>query len=65
MLVSYLIGCPTYKDQQTADLVKGYMNYIVSPEGQQAAAQAAGSAPLSSDLSSKAKKIIDSISAQS
>ena len=51
MLVSYLIGCETYSDASTADMVKGYLTYIVSSEGQQAAADAAGSAPLDSSLS--------------
>lgn len=64
VLISYLIGCPTYKDQGTADAVKAYMGYIVSSQGQQAAAQAAGSAPLPSSLSSKAAAIVDKISAQ-
>lgn len=61
VLVSYMILCDTYKDQATADLVKGYANYVVSPEGQKAAAEAAGSAPLSSGLSADAKKSIDAI----
>ncbi|HEU5043787.1 MAG TPA: phosphate ABC transporter substrate-binding protein PstS [Nocardioidaceae bacterium] len=54
VLVSYLIGCPTYGDANTAKLVKGYLTYIVSPQGQQVAAQVAGSAPLPSNLSQQA-----------
>ena len=38
VLLSYLIACQTYEDQAEADLVKGYLSYIVSDEGQQAAA---------------------------
>ena len=38
MLVSYLLACPTYDDSATADMVKGYLTYVVSSEGQQAAA---------------------------
>ncbi len=64
VLVSYLIGCPTYSDSSTADLVKGYMTYIVSPKGQQAAAAAAGSAPLSSSLSDKATAVVGKIAAK-
>ena len=65
VLVSYLIGCPSYKDQKTADLVKNYFNYVVSPAGQKAAASTAGSAPMSSSLSAKAKSIVGQISAKS
>ena len=63
VLVSYAIASPTYKDQKTADLVKGYLGWVVSQEGQQAAAKTAGSAPLSSALSKKASEQINQISA--
>jgi phosphate transport system substrate-binding protein len=46
LLVSYLMGCTKYDDTSTTDLVKEYFNYIISDEGQQAAAQNAGSAPI-------------------
>ena len=46
VLASYLIACPTYDDQAKADLVKGFLTYVLSEEGQQAAADEAGSAPL-------------------
>ncbi len=62
MLVSYLIGCETYSDSSTADMVKGYLTYIVSSDGQQAAADAAGSAPLDSSVSAKATSIVSKIS---
>ncbi len=65
VLISYLIGCPTYKDQATADLVKGYLSYIVSSEGQQAAAKTAGSAPLPDSLSQQATSIVGKVSAKS
>jgi phosphate transport system substrate-binding protein len=65
MLVSYLIGCETYSDASTADMVKGYLTYIVSSQGQQAAADAAGSAPLDSSLSKKATSIVSKISSGS
>jgi phosphate transport system substrate-binding protein len=63
MLVSYLIGCEKYSDSATADMVKGYLTYIVSSQGQQDAAAAAGSAPLDSGLSQKATSIVSKISA--
>jgi phosphate transport system substrate-binding protein len=49
-LVSYLIACEQYDDAETAELVREYFSYVVSAEGQEAAAEAAGSAPLSESL---------------
>ena len=46
-LVSYHIVCLQYSDQAKADLVKSFMAYVGSEAGQEAAAEAAGSAPLS------------------
>ena len=65
MLASYLLACPTYSDAATADMVKGYLTYVVSSEGQQAAADAAGSAPLDPSLSQKATSIVSKISSGS
>jgi phosphate transport system substrate-binding protein len=62
-LASYLIACPTY-DKAKADLVKGFLTYIVSTKGQQDAATNAGSAPLPASLQSKAATIINSITAK-
>jgi phosphate transport system substrate-binding protein len=45
-LVSYAIACTKYPDATKSALVKAYLGYVISPEGQQAAQQAAGSAPL-------------------
>lgn len=63
VLVSYHVGCITYEDQETADLVKDFMSYVISEEGQQAAADAAGSAPISDGLREQAQSAIDAISA--
>lgn len=49
-LVSYAIACETYEDTETADLVRAYFEYITSADGQDVAADAAGSAPLSESL---------------
>jgi phosphate transport system substrate-binding protein len=65
MLVSYLLACQSYSDAETADTVKGFLAYVVSSDGQQAAADAAGSAPLDSSLSDKATQIISKISSGS
>jgi phosphate transport system substrate-binding protein len=61
VLVSYQIFCSKYDSQSTADLVKAFETYIVSSEGQQAAASAAGSAPLTDALSKQAQTAIDTI----
>lgn len=60
-LVSYQIVCLDYDDQETADLVKGFMEYISSEEGQQAAAAEAGSAPISDELRSQLSEAIAEI----
>jgi phosphate transport system substrate-binding protein len=64
MLTSYLIACQTYDKAADADLVKGYLSYVVSEEGQQAAADQAGSAPLDSSLQQEAAGIVDKIAAK-
>ncbi len=63
VLVSYHIGCVTYDDQNEADLVSAFMGYVISEEGQQAAADAAGSAPISDALREQAQGAVDAISA--
>ncbi|HEU4511483.1 MAG TPA: phosphate ABC transporter substrate-binding protein PstS [Nocardioidaceae bacterium] len=62
VLTSYLIACQTYPDEETAELVKGYLSYVVGEEGQQAAAESAGSAPLSPSIQETALDIIEEIS---
>ena len=64
LLASYLIACQTYGDATEAELVKGFLSYIVSEEGQQAAAEQAGAAPLDASLAERATGIIDAISAK-
>jgi len=63
-LASYVIACPTYSDKNKADLVKGYLTYLLGNDGQAAAAKAAGSAPLPSKLSTDAVAIADKIAAK-
>lgn len=63
VLVSYQLACTTYEDPETAELVKAFFGYIASEEGQQAAAEAAGSAPASSTLLEQANQAIEAISA--
>jgi phosphate transport system substrate-binding protein len=63
VLVSYHVGCVTYDEQETADLVADFMGYVISEEGQQAAAEAAGSAPISDTLREQAQTAVDAITA--
>ncbi|WP_298888437.1 phosphate ABC transporter substrate-binding protein PstS [uncultured Serinicoccus sp.] len=61
VLVSYHIACTAYDDPERANLVKDVLTYVVSEEGQQAAAEAAGSAPISEDTRQRAMDLIDTI----
>jgi phosphate transport system substrate-binding protein len=63
VLVSYHIGCVEYDDQAKADIVKAFEAYVISEEGQKAAADAAGSSPISSDLRDQAQTAVDAITA--
>ncbi|MBU4335110.1 MAG: phosphate ABC transporter substrate-binding protein PstS [Actinobacteria bacterium] len=64
ILVSYLAVCDTYATAADADLVKGYASYAVSADGQDQAATAAGSAPISDTLRTDVQAAIDSITAK-
>ncbi|MET3450586.1 MULTISPECIES: phosphate ABC transporter substrate-binding protein PstS [Curtobacterium] len=61
VLVSYAIACQEYKDADKGELVKGYLDYVVSKDAQDAAAKEAKSAALSTDLAEKAAKAVASI----
>jgi phosphate transport system substrate-binding protein len=60
VLISYLIGCETYEDSEQAALVKAYFEYIAT-DGQEVAAEAAGSAPISDTLSERVAAAIELI----
>ena len=61
ILVSYLVVCNTYDSQEKVDLVKGFATYAVGAEGQDSAATAAGSAPISDTLRTDVQASIDAI----
>ncbi|WP_199582613.1 phosphate ABC transporter substrate-binding protein PstS [Blastococcus sp. TF02-9] len=63
VLVSYHIGCIGYDDQETADNVKAFMNYVISEDGQAAAAENAGNAEISDSLREQAQGAVDAITA--
>ncbi|HHV22903.1 MAG TPA: phosphate ABC transporter substrate-binding protein PstS [Propionibacterium sp.] len=61
VLVAYAIVCEDYADDNEAALVKDYIGYITSEQGQKDAEEAAGSSPLASELADKVKAAVDSI----
>jgi phosphate transport system substrate-binding protein len=63
VLVSYHIGCIQYDDQAAADNVRAFMEYVVSEDGQQAAAENAGNAPISETLREQAQPAVEAITA--
>lgn len=65
VLVSYHIGCVNNDDATQADLLKGFLGYVISEDGQKAAASAAGSAPLSDKLREQAQTAVDAITSGS
>ena len=64
ILVSYQLVCSTYSDQDMVDVVKAWATYVISEDGQNAAAQTAGSAPITDKLRDEAQAAIDSITAK-
>jgi len=62
VLTSYLLACQKYDDAAEAALVKAFLTYVVSDEGQTQAQDEAGSAPLSDALQEEAAGVVESIS---
>ena len=60
-LVSYHIVCLDYPTQEEADLVKAFMTYIGSAEGQATSSEFAGSAPISDEFRQRLAVAIDAI----
>jgi phosphate transport system substrate-binding protein len=61
ILVSSMIACTKYGSADEAGVVKAYLEYAISPEGQELAAEQAGSAPLSDKLRKKFMPAIEAI----
>ena len=61
VLVSYHVFCSSYPDATTVELIKKFGTYVVSPEGQLAAAESAKSSPISAQLSERATDAIATI----
>ncbi|GLB66700.1 phosphate ABC transporter substrate-binding protein PstS [Arthrobacter mangrovi] len=62
LLVSYHVYCSSYEDAHRVELAKTFAKYVLSQEGQAAAAESAKSAPLSERLSAQAIETVDRIS---
>src|SRR3712207_7726560 len=52
-------SCIEYDDQETADNVKAFMEYVISEDGQQTAADNAGNAPISDTLREQAQSAVE------
>ena len=63
VLISYTLACPTYADAAQAELVSAFLTYVASEQGQQDAADAAGSAPISDGLREQVTPLVEGISA--
>jgi phosphate transport system substrate-binding protein len=61
VLTSYVMACTQYDDEADAANVKGYLSYLISPEGQKTAADNAGSAPVPEELETKIEAAIETI----
>ncbi|QTX03968.1 phosphate ABC transporter substrate-binding protein PstS [Agromyces archimandritae] len=61
VLVSYLVACSEYAEPDNVELVTEYLSYLASEDGQAAAAESAGSAPISDTLRERIVTAIDTI----
>ena len=61
ILVSYLVDHQKYDDPDIAATVKAYFQLMASEEGQRAAGEAAGCAPISEELRAKVNAAIETI----
>ncbi|WP_141923034.1 phosphate ABC transporter substrate-binding protein PstS [Haloactinospora alba] len=62
VLVSYEIACLDYSDADQARRLTSFLSYVISDEGQAAASQEAGSAPLPDDIQSDLQSTLEAIS---
>ncbi|WP_173922901.1 phosphate ABC transporter substrate-binding protein PstS [Agromyces sp. Marseille-P2726] len=61
VLVSYVIACREYRDENEGELVRGFLEWVSSEEGQDAAAEDAGSAPISPALRDRVQAVVADI----
>ncbi|MDJ0350649.1 phosphate ABC transporter substrate-binding protein PstS [Cryobacterium sp. PH29-G1] len=61
VLVSYAIVCNEYADAAQGELVKAYIEFIASAEGQTVAEEAAGVAPLTTELEADVAAVLATV----
>lgn len=61
VLISYIVVCSKYEDAAQGELVKAYVSYLASADGQKVAADEAGSAPISDALRTEVDAAVKSI----
>lgn len=61
VLVSYAVACRSYEDAAEAELTRAFLGHAASNAGQQAAADAAGAAPLPPGLRADVQAVVDDI----
>lgn len=64
VLVSYALACSEYEDPEVAATVKAYLEHATSAPGQEAASEAAGSAPLSRTAAQNASDALAEIATE-
>lgn len=64
ILVSYLVACPGYPSAEEAKVVSDFFGYIASADGQAAAAETAGAAPLPAEFADKVATAAASLAAK-
>ncbi|WP_022869968.1 phosphate ABC transporter substrate-binding protein PstS [Yaniella halotolerans] len=62
VMISYHIFCDEYDDENMVEQVKAFGNYVISEDGQAAAEESAGSAPISDTIRDEATERIEAIS---
>jgi phosphate transport system substrate-binding protein len=65
VLVSSLMACTSYGSASEGDIVRAYVEYVVGAEGQEVAAENAGSAPLSESLREEILPAVEAIGSES
>ncbi|GAB3481782.1 phosphate ABC transporter substrate-binding protein PstS [Nocardiopsis coralliicola] len=63
VLVSYQVACLEYGDAAEGQRVADFLSYLISPEGQEAASEETGSAPLPEDIREGLQETVDQIAA--
>ncbi|WP_046471792.1 phosphate ABC transporter substrate-binding protein PstS [Allosalinactinospora lopnorensis] len=65
VLVAYEVACLEYESEEDAELVKSFLGYVTSEEGQEASAEETGSAPLTDETRENIQPTLDAITAGS